>query len=40
MKDDIKKAKEWGSPMCDALRKLDRRKVQLDLLGGIHQAND
>jgi len=40
MKDDIKKAKEWWSPMSDALRKLDCRKVQLDLLGGIHAAND
>ena len=40
LKDDIRKAKEWWSPMCDALRKLDCRKVQLDLLGGINQAND
>ena len=40
LKDEIRKAKEWWSPMCDTLRKLDCRKVQVDLLGGIYQAND
>ena len=40
LKDEIRKNKEWWSPMCDALRKLDCRKVQIDLLGKAHPAND
>jgi CRISPR-associated endonuclease Csn1 len=40
LKDDIKKAKEWWSPMCGGLRKLDCRKVVVDLLGRVHPAND
>jgi CRISPR-associated endonuclease Csn1 len=40
LKDEIKKAKEWWSPMCEGLRKLDCRKVVIDLLGQTHPAND
>lgn len=40
LKDEIKKVKEWWSPMCDALRKLDCQKAQIDLLGRVHPAND
>ncbi len=37
---EIKDAKEWWSPMCDALRRLDCQKVVVDLLGKVHPAND
>lgn len=40
LKDEIRKVREWWSPMCDALRKLDCQKVQIDLLGKVHPAND
>jgi CRISPR-associated endonuclease Csn1 len=40
LKEDIKKAKEWWSPTCKGLRKLDCRKVVVDLLGRVHPAND
>ncbi len=40
MKKIIKDAKEWWSPGVDALRKLDCRKVVVDLLGKVHPAND
>jgi CRISPR-associated endonuclease Csn1 len=40
LKDDIRKAKEWWSPVCSALRKLDCRKVAVNFLGRIHPAND
>lgn len=40
MKKDIQTAKEWWSPMADALRKLNCRKVVVDTLGKVHPAND
>jgi CRISPR-associated endonuclease Csn1 len=40
MKKEIKDAKEWWSPSIDTLRKLNARKVVVDLLGRVHPAND
>jgi CRISPR-associated endonuclease Csn1 len=40
MKKDIKAAGDWWSPSVDTLRKLDCRKVVVDLLGRVHPAND
>jgi CRISPR-associated endonuclease Csn1 len=40
LKDEIRKVKEWWSPRCDALRKLDCQKVQIDLIGRVHPVND
>jgi hypothetical protein len=40
LKDEIKKAKEWWSPMSGGLRKLSCRKVVVDVLGRLHPAND
>jgi hypothetical protein len=40
MKKDIIQSKDWWQPMVDALRKLDCRKVVVDLLGREHPAND
>jgi hypothetical protein len=37
---DIKANHDWWSPMADALRSLDCRKVVVDLLGRVHPAND
>lgn len=38
LKADIQKAKEWWSPMADALRKLDAIKVNIDSLGRLFEA--
>jgi hypothetical protein len=40
LKKDIQLAKQWWSPGADALRRLDCRKVMVDLLGRVHPAND
>jgi CRISPR-associated endonuclease Csn1 len=40
MKKEIKDAKEWWSPSIDTLRKLNARKVVVDLLGRVDPAND
>lgn len=40
LKKDIQAAKGWWSPRADALRKLNCRKVVVDVLGRVHPAND
>ncbi len=40
LKKDIKDVKEWWSPGADALRKMDCRKVVVDLLGTVRPARD
>jgi CRISPR-associated endonuclease Csn1 len=40
MKKDIQAAKDWWSPTADTLRKLDCRKIVVDLLGRRRYAND
>ena len=40
MKKDIQAAKEWWSPTADTLRKLDCRKIVVDLQGRRRYAND
>lgn len=38
LKADIKKAKDWWSPMADRLRELNAAKVVIDSLGKLHEV--
>lgn len=38
LKADIKKAKDWWSPMADRLRELNAAKVIIDSLGKLHEV--